>query len=52
MHGLHPLDYPLISYFIDWRNVGGTYILGFLGVLVTGIACFVCWRQIKDERED
>jgi len=52
MHGLHPLDYPLISNFIDWRNVGGTYLMGFLGLSGTAIACFVCWRQLINEPGD
>ena len=52
MHGLHPLDFPLISYFIDWRNVAGTYAMGFIGVLVTTIAAIVCWRQIQKEPPD
>lgn len=43
---------PMVSYFVDWRNVTGTYILGFLGVSFTLVACIVCWYQLRGESDD
>ncbi|HMX47298.1 MAG TPA: hypothetical protein PK671_08440 [Candidatus Obscuribacter sp.] len=49
---MHPLDFPLISYFVDWKNVTGTYILGALGVLACLITCVICWYQIFNGAAD
>jgi hypothetical protein len=46
---MDPMHMPLITYFVDWRNVGGTYILGILGVIVCLAACITCWHQIKND---
>lgn len=43
---LHPLDFPLISYFVNWRDVAGTYALGFVGLFVCLVFSIICWRQI------
>jgi hypothetical protein len=43
---------PLITYFVDWGNVGGTYVLGALGLGVCAIACAVCWHQIANDAEN
>jgi len=43
---------PMVSYFTDWKNVTGTYILGFLGLIVTLIACVACWYQIKNTKDE
>jgi|GEM_PF-1992902 len=43
---------PMVSYFVDWKNATGTYILGFLGLVVTLIACVACWYQIKSTGDD
>jgi len=43
---------PWPWYFTNHRNVTGTYILGFIGVVVTLIACVACWYQIKNIKDD
>ena len=40
---------PLLSYFVDWGNVSGTYVMGFTGVLICLIACAACWYQIAND---
>ena len=40
---------PLITYFIDWHRVTGTYLFGFLGLLVCGAACYMSWHQITHD---
>jgi hypothetical protein len=40
---------PFVTYFVDWQNVAGTYILGVLGLGVSVSICIVCWRQIRNQ---
>lgn len=40
---------PLMWYFVDHRHVGGTHIMGFIGLAVCGIAVYACWSQIRSE---
>lgn len=40
---------PLMWYFVDHRQVGGTYIMGFIGLAVCCIAVYACWHQIRNE---
>ena len=44
------MNMPLLSYFVDWKDVGGTYILGIIGVVVCFAACATCWHQIVNDR--
>lgn len=46
------LHLPLISYFVNWRLVQGTYVMGFLGLLVCTVACVACWYQIVNDQDE
>jgi len=49
---LHPLDFPLVSYFVNWRDAAGLYIMGTIGVCVCIAACGACWYQIINDPGD
>lgn len=41
---------PWMWYFVDHRDVGGTYIpMGFIGLAVCCAAAYACWHQIRNE---
>jgi hypothetical protein len=43
------LHLPFLWYLMDFRKIQGTYTLGFIGLLVCLVVCYVCWRQIANE---
>lgn len=43
------LHLPFLWYLMDFNKVRGTYTLGFIGLLVCLVVCYVCWRQIANE---
>jgi len=43
------MNWPWLCYHIDWGNVGGTYIMGFIGLSVCAVAVYACWHQIRNE---
>lgn len=40
---------PFLWYLVDFKNVAGTYMMGFIGLTVTCVAAAVCWHQIRSE---
>lgn len=41
---------PMLCYFVDWDEVTGTYILGFIGLTIMFVACAATWHQIKTDK--